>query len=197
MTNSEWVELVQIIPAEQHNTLMLVTTSGVNLGIELVIRTEPSYLVFRGRVCGNTDEGRVFFLPYSHIDYVNINRIVKEEEIRDMYEKHEAAKAERIAASAAECDGAGYSDAGADGGRALAPAREPLAAAATDSKVMPPRVRPLSGTMIPGTGTQRSANAPVAAPAGNDTPTPSAARTSILDRLRAQRNGLSGRPNGR
>ena len=83
MTNSDWIELFQLIPPEQHNTLMLVTESGVNLGIELVIRTEASYLVFRGRVCGNTDEGRVFFLPYAHIDYININRIVKEQEMSE------------------------------------------------------------------------------------------------------------------
>src|SRR5436305_5413316 len=106
MANSDWIELFQLIPPEQHNTLLLVTQSGVNLGIELVIRTEPSYLVFRGRVCGNTDEGRVFFLPYTHIDYVNINRNVKEEEIREIYKKYDEALAEAVAVTEANGDGA-------------------------------------------------------------------------------------------
>src|SRR5580704_15467534 len=100
MTNSDWIELFQLIPPEQHNTLLLVTESGVNLGIEMIFRTEPAYMVFRGRVCGNTDEGRVFFLPYTHIDYVNINRIVMEQEIRDLYSKYDTPQSGEAAEAA-------------------------------------------------------------------------------------------------
>jgi hypothetical protein len=53
--------------------------------MDVVLRTETNYLVFRGRVSGNTDEGRVFFLPYNQIDFVQINRQVKEVEIREMF----------------------------------------------------------------------------------------------------------------
>src|SRR5437588_1493229 len=118
MTNSDWIELFQLIPPEQHNTLLLVTQSGVNLGIELVIRTEPTYLVFRGRVCGNTDEGRVFFLPYSHIDYVNINRNVKEQDIKDMYDKFEVGRAGASADAGPSEGAAGTADEEAEAGLA-------------------------------------------------------------------------------
>src|SRR5205085_122349 len=47
--------------------------------------TEGNYLVFRGRVSGITDEGRVFFLPYAQIDFLQINRQVKEVEIRRLF----------------------------------------------------------------------------------------------------------------
>src|SRR5947209_3968063 len=167
MTNSEWVELIQLIPPERHNTLMLVTTSGVNLGIEVVLRTEPSYLVFRGRVCGNTDEGRAFFLPYTHIDYVNINRNVKEEEIREIYKKYDESQAEAVAVTEANGDGA------AEAAGVHAPTNE-----------LAPPARPSKPNLAP----SRIPAAPAAAgpPAtGNNTPVPSVPRNSILERLRA------------
>src|SRR5262245_46355197 len=85
MQNHDWIELFRLIPAEQHNILVLTTLSGVDLSIDTIIRTESNYLVFRGRVCGNTDEGRVFFLPYRQIDFLQINRQVKEAEVRELF----------------------------------------------------------------------------------------------------------------
>jgi hypothetical protein len=190
MTNSDWITLFQIIPPEQHNTLLLVTESGVNLGIELVIRIEPAYLVFRGRVCGNTDEGRVFFLPYSHIDYVNINRIVKEQEIRELYEKHDAARSEPGETVAADELANGESE----GESQPATADEPQPPARpSDPKLTPGRVPTRPVAPAPGTQKLPAAAAAGASP-GNDTPTPSAARNSILERLRAQRSSPTGRP---
>lgn len=189
MTNSDWIDLFQLIPPEQHNTLLLVTQSGVNLGIEIVIRIEPTYLAFRGRVCGNTDEGRVFFLPYTHIDYVNINRIVKEQEIRDLYEKHDAARTGAPAESTAveelanaESDGDGQSAAADE----VAPPAHPFHGHLTPTRV------PVS----PASPVAAKQRAPGSSP-GNATPTPSAARNSILERLRAQRKSPTGRPSVR
>jgi hypothetical protein len=185
MTNSDWIELFQLIPPEQHNTLMLVTESGVNLGIEMVLRSEPAYMVFRGRVCGNTDEGRVFFLPYSHIDYVNINRNVKEEEIRDLYDKHEAAR-NGAAAEAAAPEGL-MDEAVDEGGESEAGTEAAPLARPSNPLLTPGRVP------APAAGTQRKSG--TVAP--NDTPTPTAARNSILERLRAQRTSPTGRPSVR
>jgi hypothetical protein len=85
MQNHDWIELFRLIPAEQHNTLVLTTLSGVDLSVDVIIRSELNYVVFRGRVCGNTDEGRVFFLPYRQIDFLQINRQVKEAEVRELF----------------------------------------------------------------------------------------------------------------
>ena len=81
----DWIDLFRLIPSDQHNTLVLTTASGIDLNLDTILRTEPDYVVFRGRVSGITDEGRVFFLPYRQIDFVQINRTVKEVEIRQMY----------------------------------------------------------------------------------------------------------------
>ena len=99
MQNHDWIELFRLIPEAQHNTLVLTTHSGVDLAIELVIRTELTYLVFRGRVCGQTDDGRIFFLPYHQIDFLQLNRSVKEEEIREFFgESADAPKSVVLAA---------------------------------------------------------------------------------------------------
>ncbi len=93
MQNSEWIELFHLIPAEQQGILMITTVSGIDLNIEMILRTEPSVLVFRGRVVGSTDaDGRVFFLPYKQIDFVYMNRFVRENEVQEMFEKAIAAR---------------------------------------------------------------------------------------------------------
>src|SRR5262245_34435842 len=85
MQNQNWIDLIRMIPEADHNKLVLTTLSGVDLSIETIIRTETTFLVFRGRVCGQTDDGRVFFLPYRQVDYLQINRTVSEAEINELF----------------------------------------------------------------------------------------------------------------
>ena len=56
MQNHDWIELFRMIPADQQNTLVLTTMSGVDLNVEVILRTELTYLVFRGRVSGITED---------------------------------------------------------------------------------------------------------------------------------------------
>jgi hypothetical protein len=84
MQTHDWIELFRAIPESQHNTLVLTTLSGVDLSIDTIMRTEPNYLVFRGRVCGQTDEGRLFFLPYRQIDFLQLNQLLGESEIQEL-----------------------------------------------------------------------------------------------------------------
>src|SRR5258708_20820385 len=76
MQNHDWIELVGLIPEDQRNKLVLTTMTGVDLNVELVLRLEKDYIVFRGRISGIPDEGRVFFVPYRQIDYMQMNRQV-------------------------------------------------------------------------------------------------------------------------
>ena len=39
----------------------------------------------RGRVAGSTDAGRVFFVPYSHIDYFGFQQPLKESEFHELF----------------------------------------------------------------------------------------------------------------
>jgi hypothetical protein len=194
MQNHDWIELFRLIPEVQHNTLVLTTHSGVDLSIEMIVRTELTYLVFRGRVCGQTDDNRVFFLPYHQIDFLQINRVVKEVEIREIFgERAGGPKSGLIAA--------------APGSAVISPPKSGFAASAAPASS--PQVVPISPVVpaaamrpqpprpavtIPVRGApQPGGNVPAAAlvpPPGAGNGAQPAQRNSILERLRAQRNAI-------
>lgn len=196
MKNQDWIELIRLFPEAEQNTLVLTTISGVDLNVEMILRTEPNYLVFRGRVSGQLEDGRAFFLPYSQIDFLQMNREVREVEIRSIY-------GERIEDLRALRDSAILSPPTAEPEMAaeLLPATPsspstpvPVVAARPSSHHLPLRATP--SVTSPG---QRPVNVPAAALHPNpamaqrnanaadqeDEATP---RNSILERLRAQRN---------
>jgi hypothetical protein len=68
-----------------HPQVNLVLRNGFVLAIETIARFEPTYLVFRGREGGTSDEGRAFFVPYEEICYIRIERTVRLGELKKMY----------------------------------------------------------------------------------------------------------------
>ena len=85
MHNSAWVKLLRHIPAEQQSKLMLVTTGGIEITIQSLLRIDAECLALRGRLAGSTDAGRVFFVPYSHIDYFGFQQPLKESEFHELF----------------------------------------------------------------------------------------------------------------
>ena len=85
MHGRTWIKLLQRIPAEQHDTLALTTTTGTEITIQTVFRMEDDLMIIRGRMSGTTDLGRVFFIPYDQINYLTITREVRETEIRALF----------------------------------------------------------------------------------------------------------------
>lgn len=86
MTNQEWIEMLRMIPEEEHNTLVLVLQNGLDISVDYLYRFEHNFLVMRGRVGGTTDEGRAFFIPYDQMLYFRIERVTNLAELRDMLE---------------------------------------------------------------------------------------------------------------
>jgi hypothetical protein len=85
MHDAAWVKLLRHIPASEHSNLLLVTTGGQEISIQCLLRIDPQYLALRGRLAGSTDAGRVFFVPYSHIDYFGFQQPLKEAEFHEMF----------------------------------------------------------------------------------------------------------------
>jgi hypothetical protein len=85
MHNAAWVKLLSHIPASEQSKLMLVTTSGTEITIQCLLRLDPECLALRGRLSGSTDAGRVFFVPYSHIDYFGFQQPLKEVEFHELF----------------------------------------------------------------------------------------------------------------
>jgi hypothetical protein len=85
MRREECVELFKRIPEAYHPQVNLVLRNQYMLSVDVVVRLEPTYIVFRGREGGTTDEGRAFFVPYEEIAYFKLERVVRLGELKLMY----------------------------------------------------------------------------------------------------------------
>jgi hypothetical protein len=94
MQNSAWIVLLRRIPPDLHNTLAIVTTIGIEINIQTLVRIEDDHVVIRGRLAGTTDTGRAFFVPYDQINYLGIVKEMKEPQVRALY--GEAPPAEEV-----------------------------------------------------------------------------------------------------
>lgn len=85
MRATAWRKLLRHIPDSEQSKLMLVTTSGTEIAIQCFLRVDPECLALRGRLAGSTDAGRVFFVPYAHIDYLGFQKPLKESEFHELF----------------------------------------------------------------------------------------------------------------
>jgi hypothetical protein len=99
MHDAAWVKLLRHIPASEQSNLVLVTTSGREIAIQGLLRIDPQCLALRGRLAGSTDAGRIFFVPYSQIDYFGFQQALKEAEFHELFGSLESLSAEPPAAA--------------------------------------------------------------------------------------------------
>jgi hypothetical protein len=81
MQSSDWCTLLSCIPVDKHDCLCLLTTGGLHINLQSIIRKEQDFLVVRGRIGGSTDAGYTFLLPYTQLECVYIQRPTSEAEI--------------------------------------------------------------------------------------------------------------------
>jgi hypothetical protein len=85
MQSCVWVRLLRQIPAERQNNLMLVTACGTEIAIQAILRIDPEFVAIKGRLAGSQDAGRVFFLPFTNIDYFGFQNELKESDFQEMF----------------------------------------------------------------------------------------------------------------
>lgn len=85
MRREDCLELFKRIPEDMQPQVNLVLSNSFVLTVETVARFEETFLVFRGREGGTSDEGRAFFVPYEQICYVRIEREVRLGELKRMF----------------------------------------------------------------------------------------------------------------
>jgi hypothetical protein len=86
MQNSAWLALFQRLPASQHADLVLVTSVGMEIMVQRIVRAEEDFLVLRGRPAGSTEAARVVVLPYDQINHLAINRPLPEPQIQKLFD---------------------------------------------------------------------------------------------------------------
>jgi hypothetical protein len=85
MRREDCLEMLKRIPEDMIPQVNLVLSNSFVLTIEAVARLESTYIVFRGREGGTSDEGRAFFVPYEEICYIRIEREVRMGELKRMF----------------------------------------------------------------------------------------------------------------
>src|SRR5262249_44881202 len=86
MQASAWLTIVQKIPRSQHDNLVLMTTTGLEIVIQGILRVEPEFLVLRGRMSGTPDTGRILFMPFDQITYLGFHKRITEAEVNAIFD---------------------------------------------------------------------------------------------------------------
>ena len=84
MTNQEWIDMMKVIPEVDQNTMVIVLQNGCEINVDTFVRFEPNFIVMRGRVGGQTEDGRGFFVPYDQMLYFRIERLTNIAELREI-----------------------------------------------------------------------------------------------------------------
>ena len=85
MRREDILDLVGRLPPSDVTKLVFVLSGGRAILTDFVFRSEPEYLVIRGRETGTNDESRAFFVPYSEVVYLRLERVVKISDLKRMY----------------------------------------------------------------------------------------------------------------
>jgi hypothetical protein len=79
---------------------MLVTTAGVEIALQSILRVDGECLAIKGRLAGQQEAGRVFFIPFDRIDYLGFQQPLKESEFQEMFSSFSFPAAAPAAAAA-------------------------------------------------------------------------------------------------
>ena len=102
MQSLAWMTLLRQIPPAKHEIVVLVTTAGIEISMQNLLRLEQDYAVIRGRLSGTTDTGRIFFVPYDQMNYLGFQKEIKDADICAMYGEQDPAPA--VPRTIAECE---------------------------------------------------------------------------------------------
>src|SRR6516165_10370450 len=93
MQCNAWGHLLRQIPTEKYQTLSLVTTGGTEIALQGILRIEREFVAIKGRLSGSQAAGRVYFIPYTHIDYLGTQVEVKDAEFEATFGQLELSSA--------------------------------------------------------------------------------------------------------
>jgi hypothetical protein len=85
MPHVAWERLLRQLPAKEQDGLMLMTNTRTEIAVQSILRLDSDFLIIKGRLAGSQDAGRVFFIPYAHIDHLGFYRAVKDTEFDEMF----------------------------------------------------------------------------------------------------------------
>ena len=82
MTAVDWMDMLRLVPEAERTKLVIVLVNGTELCVDTIVRYEESFVVMRGRVGGQVEEARGFFVPYDQMLYLRLDRVMRVEELQ-------------------------------------------------------------------------------------------------------------------
>ena len=92
MTSVDWMDMLRLVPEAERTKLVIVLVNGTELCVDTIVRYEESFVVMRGRVGGQVEEARGFFVPYDQMLYLRLDRIMKVDELQAFFNGAPAAQ---------------------------------------------------------------------------------------------------------
>jgi hypothetical protein len=84
MKSTGWQSLLDMMTG-RHENLALVLANGAQVCIHTVVRSEPEYLVIRGRLLGTVEDNGFYIVPFDQIMYLSLPRTMKESDVRKLF----------------------------------------------------------------------------------------------------------------
>jgi hypothetical protein len=87
MQGPAWIGLLRRIPADQQDSVILMTSTSAQIVLQRLIRLENEFLVGMGRLAGSTDQGQLVVIPYDHLTYLSFNKKLADSEVETILGK--------------------------------------------------------------------------------------------------------------
>jgi hypothetical protein len=81
-----WKTLLRRVPSDQTDNLMVMTAQGTEINVQALLRMEEDYMVLRGRLAGTNEAGRIFIVPYAHLDHMGFQRPLTDAQFQAIFE---------------------------------------------------------------------------------------------------------------
>jgi hypothetical protein len=79
-----WQSLLEMLVG-RHENLALVLANGAQVCVHTIVRSEPEYLVIRGRLLGTIEDNGFYIVPFDQIMYLSLPRTMKESDVRKLF----------------------------------------------------------------------------------------------------------------
>jgi hypothetical protein len=80
-----WKALLRRIPPEQTDNLVLVMGQGTEINVQALLLVDEHWVVLRGRLAGSNDGGRIFCLPYDHLNHAGFQRAPSDSHLHTIF----------------------------------------------------------------------------------------------------------------
>lgn len=85
MQSSAWRSLLKHIPPEKLGMFSVVTLAGIEVSLQCIMRLDEEFVVFKGRLSGTQEQGRIFFIPYAMIDHFSFSQPTRDSDYTDIF----------------------------------------------------------------------------------------------------------------